>query len=628
MMWDYLEPKPGVWDFTLYDALFKAAEKYGVKITPTLVPNNPPFFWGKDYFYSTHNMHMYRTREDRERSEIYIKMVVDRYKNSPALDSWWLYNEPDGYPPDNIFAIEEFRIWLKAKYITINSLNKSWQSYFPSFTDITYDNRWLQGGWVWQAAFYDWCNFGKSNINSQIYWLREAVKKYDTTHLFTTNPPGVFSSLAHYDLPGILGSYMHPSWSFSWVPRDKYGLAVSWQNDLLHGVANERPYWISELQGGSNWYSSQPLDPSPKDIAQWVWTSFGSGANRIIFWLLNPRMQGNESTEWALLDFQQNPSGRMKKAAEIANIMQNNKNAFSNARPISSPITVIISSQTLLMQERRERGASSLAAVKALAHQKAAMACYNALMEQGIPVQIKLISAYDWETKSKDQIVILPDVRSLTMQDINKIKIFVHNGNNAIVIGLTGLYDENEKSWIVNREFPLEEVFGGDIKDILSDSDSFSVKLDGYNNPFPTQLRYSEILPKGGKVVGTHNGKTIAVRNNYGTGSVLWIPSAIGIGAWEYGDKSLAHLLKDETMDAVKNTPFRFDTLYENCYMHTLKTTSGYISVIVNGDSTTKNIHIIPSKIRKSNLLYGNGWDSQQNLLTINPNETVVIKWE
>src|SRR5665811_2413243 len=63
MMWNYLEPKPDVWDFTLYDTLFNSAEKYGVKITATLVPNSPPFFWGKEFFYVTHNMLMYGTKE-------------------------------------------------------------------------------------------------------------------------------------------------------------------------------------------------------------------------------------------------------------------------------------------------------------------------------------------------------------------------------------------------------------------------------------------------------------------------------------------------------------------------------------------------------------------------------------
>ena len=155
MMWNYLEPKPNVWDFTLYDALFKASEKYGVKITATLVPNQPPFFWGEDFFYSTHNMVMYNEEIYRERSNYYIEKVVERYKESPALDSWWLYNEPSGHTPKNEFAVAEFRKWLKEKYTTIDSLNMAWQTYYSNFCDIKYTNRWEEGGWTWHQAYYD-----------------------------------------------------------------------------------------------------------------------------------------------------------------------------------------------------------------------------------------------------------------------------------------------------------------------------------------------------------------------------------------------------------------------------------------------------------------------------------------
>ena len=634
MMWNYLEPAPGIWKFELYDALFKSAGKYGVKITATLVPNSPPFHWGRDFFYVTHNMLMYESEVYRERSKSYIKKVVERYKDSPALDSWWLYNEPSGNTHVDSFAVNEFKKWLKVKYRAIDSLNKSWQSFFPSFQDISYDSRWQQGGWVWQNAFYDWCNFWRDHVNDQIIWLGTEVKKYDSIHPFHSNPPGIFGSLAHYDLPGMkkalnsLGSSLHPSWAFSFIPRNKYGLAVSWQNDLLYGVAGKMPYWISELQAGNNFNGTNPMGPSPRDIAQWTWTSLGSGAKRVIFWLLNPRMQGNESNEWALLDFQQQPSERLKKAAEIANIIRSNSDDFANARPVISPITVIISPQTLLMQERKQDNSSALDAVRALAHQKAAMACYNALMQQGIAVQLKLNTEYDWETKDSNQIVILADVRCLTMQDIHGIETFVRNGNKVIATGLTGLFDENEKSWVVNREFPLDKAFGGSYKEIFMKPGEFKIQLDEYKNALPAQLWYTQILPGTGKVVGKYDDQAIAVRNNYGKGSVLWVPSMVGIGAWVNSLIPLARLLRKETERGIKELPFHFYGYHENCFMHTLKTAHGYITVIVNGNNATEKIRIISSKPAKSALLYGQGWNVPLNLLTIGSNETVVIKWE
>lgn len=637
MLWNYIEIRPGTWDFSLYDDLFDAAKQYGVKITVTLVPNQPPFFRGESFFYYTHNMKMYTKTEYRSASMEYIRRVVDRYKNSPALDSWWLYNEPNGYPQATTFAVASFQEWLKSKYHSIDSLNKKWHSFFASFQEVSYDKRWMEtSSWIWQAAFYDWNEFWAEFINQQILWLKTEVRKYDTTHLFTTNPPGVFTSLAHYDLSGmakhldILGASLHPSWNFSWVPEDRFGLAVSWQNDLLYGVTEGRkPYWISELQGGSNWEGSHPLDPSPNDIARWTWTSIGSGADRVIYWLLNSRMQGQESNEWSLFDFQNHRSDRMEKAAEIAEIIDKNEEDFAEAKPLYTPVTIIVSPLTLLMQERKySTSGNSVAAVNPLAHQKAAMAIYNSLMEQGIPVQLQLITSFNWDTSKRGLITILPDIMALTTQEVSKIKDFVSNGNKLIVTGMTGVYDENEKSWLVNRSFPLEHLFGGTIKDILSDSVRFIIKLDTPAESLPSQLIYSQISPTGGSVLGEYNKAPIALSNNYGKGSVLWIPSMIGVGGWEYGDNALSDFLINVIKDNIKSIPIRFSTYERDCYMHTLKNKNGYLSFIFNNNKQEKKVQIVCPNMKSSQLLYGTGWDVTRHLVTLQPGATVVIHWK
>ena len=47
LMWNYIETAPKVYDFHLYDALFRAAEKYGVEIEATLFCTHAPVFYCK-----------------------------------------------------------------------------------------------------------------------------------------------------------------------------------------------------------------------------------------------------------------------------------------------------------------------------------------------------------------------------------------------------------------------------------------------------------------------------------------------------------------------------------------------------------------------------------------------------
>ena len=42
LMWNYIEPERDRWDFTLYDAAFRAAERHNVRVVATLTPNFGP----------------------------------------------------------------------------------------------------------------------------------------------------------------------------------------------------------------------------------------------------------------------------------------------------------------------------------------------------------------------------------------------------------------------------------------------------------------------------------------------------------------------------------------------------------------------------------------------------------
>src|SRR5512147_993092 len=49
LMWNYIEREPGVWDFTLYDRAFRAAEEHRVRVVATLTPNWGPPHRGYTY---------------------------------------------------------------------------------------------------------------------------------------------------------------------------------------------------------------------------------------------------------------------------------------------------------------------------------------------------------------------------------------------------------------------------------------------------------------------------------------------------------------------------------------------------------------------------------------------------
>lgn len=633
MMWNFLEPKPDGWDFTLWDAAFKSAEKYRIRITATLVPNSPPFHWGKPYHYVPHLMDMFENEDYRKRSEKYIQKVVERYQNSPALDSWWLYNEPGQFPAPDHLAMDGYRVWLKEKYLCIDSLNKAWLSYYPSFEKIEYDQAWKDASWVWPAPFLDWNRFWRVHVNAQIQWLADQVKKYDQKHPTTTNIKNILDLPAHYDLKGLrkplnsIGTSLHPSWDFYKLKRSQYSLAVSWANDFLRGAADSMEYWVSELQGGNNLYSGlNPLCPTEYDIAQWVWTSIGSGAKRVIFWCLNSRMQGVEAAEWAMLDFQDQPSVRMLKAKQIAEVINANQSLFSQAKPISPHATILVSKESSLIQERKQNKFSQLEGVKESMHFKSSFICYQSLMERGVQVDIKEISDYNWGDSKEKQVIVLASAMALSAKDIDQLKSFVSSGNKLIIMGLTGLFDINEKVWSVNRTSPFAELTGGTFKNIQFISEKFFLDADGISK-IPTHAWETEILQQKGKVIGSDHEKIIALKNLFDGGEVIWIPSPIDIGGWIYGNSALGEFLNKETRDITALDPFKFSKEVPGCFMKTMAVKEGYLTFLTNTSDSMQSVSLRAPKRLIPRILYGKGAIEADNLIAIPAGETLVTSW-
>src|SRR6201996_9668543 len=108
LMWPYLEPASDQWDFTLYDAAFRSAEKYHIRIVATLTPNGLPPFLGGD---GSQGVGVLPTVNDRQLAAAYIAKVVEHYRSSPALDTWLLVNEPGQAPVANPAAVSAFRSW-------------------------------------------------------------------------------------------------------------------------------------------------------------------------------------------------------------------------------------------------------------------------------------------------------------------------------------------------------------------------------------------------------------------------------------------------------------------------------------------------------------------------------------
>lgn len=590
LMWNYIERAPGVWDFRLYDEAFRAAERHHVRIVATLTPN-----WGPEhrhYLYASQGGSITDTEARLDEAQDYIARVVARYRQSPALDSWMLMNEPGQRPTPDPLALQRYRTWLAEKYGTVARLNAAWLTDFDSFERVAYDPRWTAGGFAFNApaAFIDWYTFWRSHLAWYLGRVAAEVRRADPAHHIHVNPHALVGNLASnsFDLPAwrpfldSLGASVHPAWHFGLLRREQFALGVGYVCDLVRGAGEPRPFWVTELQGGGNIYSSvRPLSPTREDIAQWVWTSLGAGADRVVFWLLNARAQGSEAGEWSLLDFQGRPSERLDAASEIAGVLERHATFFGGAKPIEAPVTIVLSLETMTLQERYR--VEDFPARDRNAHVLAALGFYQALAELGLPARLKQIDDFDWRGASpRPRLAILPHVSALTAAEARDVETFVRNGNTVLVTGLTGLYDAEARFWPL-AGWPLEGVLGARLKEVRTAGEQAPVTLSRPALVLPSSVWVGEVANVSAEVAGQQDGRVPAVRKRFGRGEAIWIPSMLGLGAWLGDGAPLARLLQDVTEPFARDVPFRFTERQPGCLLRVLQSGGSYVTVVTNG---------------------------------------------
>ena len=620
-IWTIFDPyNPGEWDFTYYDYAFDVAEKYGIGICPTLGPIGSG---------------VSRVVEDEGQFDMaknYIKTIVLRYKDHPALDTWMLLNEPGMPPTPHPLAIEQFREWLNSKYGAIDAM---WGNY-SDFDSIQFASDWMEQPGM---AFTDWHTFWRSHLIWSLQWIADEVRKWDPVTPLHANPHSLVGNLAEisYDLPSwmdvinSMGGSMHPSWHFGeLLTRDQYALGASYECDLLRGSAEPLPYWITELQGGNNLYRPPyPFSPSDKDIAQFLWTIVGSGGKRIIYWKLDP------SSAWSLLDFQGRPSERINTTKAVSEIVKRESAFFENAEAYDSPITILLSLETMTQQLATEgwniEAESDHAGRSKNAHLLSALGYYRTFLEMGVPVNMKHVHHYDWQNiEGPPRLAIMPHITAINPDIIDDIEAFVSGGNHLIISGLTGIYDQNRR-FLPTSEFPLQDMLGSRLKEIRIPEIYGEITLQSPAIILPYHLWVGEIETFDAQILGQQDQQIIAIKNQFGKGNIFWIPSMIGIPAFEYDNTPLENLLKDWARLSIEEVPIRFDHKTDHCMMRTLAKDDQYVTVVTNGCGEQRSCTLRVRDLKlKPHLLWGRHEQVSDDMKTIDlgPRETVVIRWQ
>ncbi len=107
----------------------------------------------------------------------HFQKTAEAYKDFPALIAYDVFNETmfRSFDP---YTMDQFRIWLKDRYKTIENLNAVWERTYSDFSQVDYQN------WKWLSIMpeVDYAAFRKASISLFLKNWCDAVKTVDPAH--------------------------------------------------------------------------------------------------------------------------------------------------------------------------------------------------------------------------------------------------------------------------------------------------------------------------------------------------------------------------------------------------------------------------------------------------------------
>lgn len=213
LCWDSYEPEDGVYTFAWFDRVMDLCHQAGLEVVldismrpaPTWVHKRcPGVDIGDKSGRPQASLRRYMEDVDDPQYQYYAlrfaKVLVNRYKDHPALFAFGLCNElGDGYISHSEYARERFIKWLQRKYETIEVLNKAWATQrwsrrLNSFNDVVIPENEIALGSP--ESWLDMRRFFSDGIGDFFVKIKKVVEE---------NAPGALHSSNHYAERSWLG---------------------------------------------------------------------------------------------------------------------------------------------------------------------------------------------------------------------------------------------------------------------------------------------------------------------------------------------------------------------------------------------------------------------------------------
>jgi beta-galactosidase len=468
----------------------------------------------------------------RQRAEKFLTLLVERYRNHPALLGYDLWNEhaAHGGTPQKMYCYcratqLKFRDWLKTRYGTLDALGRTWYRYSYAEWDNVHPPRSLGG----YPESLDWLEFRSDDAFRLLRWRSELFRRLDPKNRIVAH--GTATTLEGLPSSGAdewRSAREVDTWGFTWVASRKG--SEPWKQfhavDLVRAGSRGKPFWHAEAQAGPLWMQPQVTGRAredgriadDKDVRIWNLISMAGGATGILYPRWRPLLDGPLFGAFGAFGMDGSVTPRSEMAGKVAGWANANPDLWKS-RPVRGDIGIVFIPESETFNYVQQGSTAFYA--------ESARGAYQAFFDSNIQadwVHIDDIAEYP--------AVYLPYPVMLKEATAKKLGHYVRNGGKLISEGLPGYFGDHGRVGTVQPNLGLDQLFGAAESYVEFTPDLLDrLTLTVLGRRIQGRIFLQEYAPKGGKPSGTYeNGHIAAVENTVGKGRTLLVGSFPGAG--------------------------------------------------------------------------------------------------
>ena len=359
--WAMLQPEENTYNFEKLDKIMNMVRGNGLKVCMATSTAAHPAWMARKYpeilrtehsgirrkFGSRHNS-CPNSSVYRRYSAALAEGLADRYKSYDNIVAWHVSNEYGGecYCEN---CEKAFRKWLEEKYVTIEELNKVWNTAFwghtlYSFEDVVVPNMQSEE-FLWdtirtnfQGISLDYRRFMSDSMLSCFCLEYKALKKHMPDTPVTTNLMGLYKPLDYQKWAEYIDFV-------SWDNYPSYDTPFSenaMKHDLMRGLKQGKPFALMEQTPGvSNWQTYCTLK-RPGVMRLLSYQAVAHGSDTVMFFQMRRSIGACEKYHSAVIDHAGHENTRIfREVAKLGEELEKIGGEILGARAASRAALVI-----------------------------------------------------------------------------------------------------------------------------------------------------------------------------------------------------------------------------------------------------------------------------------------------